>query len=150
MTTAAPGLTPEQLAALPGMLEKATPGPWRIGKRSSCEVREMSGARVCTTFTSVMSDYKDEVNAALIALAPDLAAEVIRLRAREAKARSLLDGWSNVAVHCDITDGMCCCGDDMKGHANPMDCGHSPVDHGAHVTDALLMETDEFLKGPLK
>jgi hypothetical protein len=27
-----------------------------------------------------------------------------------------------------VSSGVCCCGDDMQRHGNPMDCGHSPVD----------------------
>lgn len=29
-------------------------------------------------------------------------------------------------------DDVCCCGDSMKGHANPMECGHMPVSQRAH------------------
>lgn len=27
-----------------------------------------------------------------------------------------------------VGTGVCCCGDDMQRHSNPMDCGHSPRD----------------------
>lgn len=31
-----------------------------------------------------------------------------------------------------LENGVCCCGDNMVGHADPMLCGHSPVDSGAY------------------
>lgn len=27
-----------------------------------------------------------------------------------------------------VRSGTCCCGDDMDRHADPMSCGHTPVD----------------------
>lgn len=45
------------------------------------------------------------------------------------------DGWRLVPVefiefvkNAPVSSGTCCCGDDMENHANPMSCGHSPVD----------------------
>lgn len=43
-----------------------------------------------------------------------------------------LESLCNIMEHCSVTDGVCCCGDDMEKHASPMMCGHSPVDHGAY------------------
>lgn len=37
-----------------------------------------------------------------------------------------------VIEHCDVTDGVCCCGDDMARHSAPMACGHAPTDNGAY------------------
>jgi len=40
----------------------------------------------------------------------------------------------------ELGKGVCCCGDDMDNHPNPMYCGHSPVDsHDDHLY--LLKET---------
>jgi hypothetical protein len=52
-----------------------------------------------------------------------------------------LEGWLNIAHHCDITDGCCCCGEDMTNHSEPMSCGHSPVDHGSYVADGMVKST---------
>ena len=52
-----------------------------------------------------------------------------------------LEAWHNIAEHCTISDGMCCCGDDMERHPEPMSCGHSPVDHGAYNADLTLKRT---------
>lgn len=46
-----------------------------------------------------------------------------------------LEGLLNIMEHCSVTDGMCCCGDDMATHSDPMNCGHSPVDHGQYVAE---------------
>ena len=77
----------------------------------------------------------------------ELATECESLRKREAEARKLLDSWMDVANHCDISDGVCCCGDSMAGHANPMDCGHSPVDYGARAANGIAEITVAFLAG---
>ena len=39
---------------------------------------------------------------------------------------------------CDVSSGVCCCGDSMNNHPNPMYCGHSPVDSGVYAADSLL------------
>jgi hypothetical protein len=68
------------------------------------------------------------------------------LEAKLAKAVDLLEAWINVATHCTIEEGVCCCGENMdSSHPNPMHCGHSPVDHGAYVAMNLLEETDTTL-----
>jgi hypothetical protein len=63
------------------------------------------------------------------------------LEAKLAKAVKDLKGWLEVSQHCTIEDGVCCCGEAMKGHANPMSCGHSPVDYGAYAAKRLAEST---------
>ena len=63
------------------------------------------------------------------------------LEAKLAKAVEDLKGWLEVSQHCTIEDGVCCCGDDMKTHGNPMNCGHSPLDHGAYTARRLAEST---------
>lgn len=65
--------------------------------------------------------------------------------AKLAKAVGLLEAWINVAAHCTIEEGVCCCGDSMDTHAEPMDCGHSPFDHGAYIAKGLVEETNAIL-----
>ena len=65
--------------------------------------------------------------------------------AKLAKAVGLLEAWINVATHCIIEEGVCCCGDNMDTHAEPMHCGHSPVDHGAYIAESLVEETNATL-----
>lgn len=60
--------------------------------------------------------------------------------------RTLLNRWVGVIEQCSVTTGYCCCGDSMKDHANPMDCGHAPVDMGAYHAGLLLEETRAALK----
>ena len=40
--------------------------------------------------------------------------------------------------HADMSDGVCCCGDNMDNHSNPMDCGHSPTDAGEYHAYLVL------------
>ena len=39
-----------------------------------------------------------------------------------------------------VASGVCCCGDDMEKHADPMSCGHSPVDQWHHSLNLWLEE----------
>jgi len=52
-----------------------------------------------------------------------------------------------IIEHCDVTEGVCCCGDDMDTHAEPMSCGHSPVDHGSYTASQWLDEARAALTG---
>lgn len=43
-----------------------------------------------------------------------------------------------------VSSGVCCCGDDMERHANPMDCGHRPVDQWDHSVLCYAEEVARF------
>lgn len=48
----------------------------------------------------------------------------------------------------DISEGVCCCGDDMATHAEPMSCGHTPVDAGHyHHGNAIQQARDAIEHG---
>jgi hypothetical protein len=64
-----------------------------------------------------------------------------KLEAKLAKAVEALKSWLELASYCTIEEGVCCCGDDMKNHADPMDCGHLPVDHGAYIAHHIKKST---------
>lgn len=71
------------------------------------------------------------------------------LEAKLAKVVETLESWLELSMHCTIEEGVCCCGDSMDTHANPMDCGHVPVDHGAYVA-MLLVESSNTILAELK
>lgn len=71
----------------------------------------------------------------------EAAAAIVDLEAEVEKLRTLLEGWLQLASHCDISEGVCCCGESMEGHSNPMDCGHTPLDHGTYIAVQLGKET---------
>ena len=53
-----------------------------------------------------------------------------------------------IIEHCDVTEGVCCCGDDMATHAEPMSCGHTPVDAGHyHHGNAIQQARDAIEHG---
>lgn len=52
--------------------------------------------------------------------------------------RKLVDSAESIFINCSVTDGVCCCGDDMETHPSPMFCGHTPVDHGVYQVDLWL------------
>jgi hypothetical protein len=47
--------------------------------------------------------------------------------------------------HADMADGVCCCGEEMATHSNPMHCGHSPVDAGEHFASLCLESAEAAL-----
>jgi len=65
--------------------------------------------------------------------------------AQAATIKALVEAWIEVAIYCSITDGVCCCGDNMEGHADPMNCGHTPTDHGAYYAHRLVKSTEAAL-----
>lgn len=42
--------------------------------------------------------------------------------------------------HAPVSSGVCCCGDNMANHPEPMNCGHSPVDEWDHALLGWLKE----------
>lgn len=52
--------------------------------------------------------------------------------------RELVGSAENIFRHCTVSDGVCCCGDNMESHPSPMSCGHTPVDHGAYQVDLWI------------
>lgn len=57
-------------------------------------------------------------------------------QAREQQLRNLLE-------HAPVSSGVCCCGDSMDRHPDPMVCGHSPVDQWDWAVLSLLKETQD-------
>lgn len=45
----------------------------------------------------------------------------------------------------EVQSGVCCCGDSMEGHANPMNCGHSPVDMWSYSVLGIREEFDQLI-----
>jgi len=104
--------------------------------------------------------YLNAADAALSALAPIRAAEILAAEANE-RARALgqaaehinrleaaLRGLLSTVERLDISEGVCCCGDDMATHAEPMSCGHTPVDAGHyHHGNAIQQARDAIEHG---
>ena len=63
---------------------EATPGPWSINRGGACEADEIVSGIWSVAFV-------ENYDSPLIALAPDLAAEVLAARAREADLQARLD-----------------------------------------------------------
>lgn len=61
------------------------------------------------------------------------------------RLRTLTHAAANIFAHCMVESGVCCCGDDMKNHSDPMSCGHAPTDHGAYMVGLWL---EEYAKSP--
>ena len=81
-----------------------------------------------------------------------LATQLAERDARIAALTKALEGCVAAIEHADMADGVCCCGDMMEGHSDPMSCGHSPVDQGHYHSHQVLasaraaLTTDKELK----
>lgn len=97
---------------------------------------------------------KDEVKDtrlrdAILAIDPDAQAALDRYVLSDPRVKTLvehLERWLELASHCAIEEGICCCGDNMDGHSDPMNCGHSPVDHGSYIAQHLVESTSATLR----
>lgn len=57
----------------------------------------------------------------------------------------LIQAMQGILANCAVESGVCMCGEDMRTHSDPMSCGHSPVDSGAHHAASLLEDVNKFL-----
>lgn len=55
--------------------------------------------------------------------------------------REMLDNLK----HCSLSSGCCHCGDSMDRHADPMSCGHTPVDMGWTAADNWIEKAEAAL-----
>lgn len=92
-----------------------TPGPW-----TSDFVKITAGGKEGGLVALVYAQGSGNLdgNSNLIAAAPDLF--------------EALDALLATIERLDIREDVCCCGDDMEGHSDPMACGHGPVDAGEY------------------
>ena len=99
--------------------------------------------KTCGVDWSVGKAFQQDIEYRRADLPPTLSAamELPEVRALV----SQLEAWLEVAKHCSITEGVCCCGDNMKGHADPMDCGHTSTDHGTYHAHMLVKSTQSAL-----
>ncbi len=42
-----------------------------------------------------------------------------------------------------VSSGVCCCGESMNGHSDPMNCGHTPVDLWDYSVEQILSTTPD-------
>lgn len=67
-----------------------------------------------------------------------LAAELAAAQQREAALTKALEACVASLERVDTAEGVCCCGDSMDRHSDPMSCGHSPVDMGDYYAGQAL------------
>lgn len=46
--------------------------------------------------------------------------------------------------HAQVSSGVCCCGDEIKGHPGGMQCGHEPVDIWDNAVAGFVEEITAF------
>ena len=65
-------------------------------------------------------------------------AELAAAQQRERVLREALEACVASLERVDTAEGVCCCGDSMDRHSDPMSCGHSPVDMGDYYAGQAL------------
>jgi len=143
--------------------EAGTPGEWGMKTvRTQCGVCHQIGPwphkwRAGTDMSAcIYDDYPSPpvgtdtmlANARRIASVPLFEAEILRLTARVAELEGALGGCVAAIEHADMSDGVCCCGDNMEGHSDPMNCGHSPTDMGEYHASQVLSVARAALSTP--
>lgn len=64
-----------------------------------------------------------------------------------AQLRQVIQHTIAMLDNADLESGVCCCGDSMQGHSDPMACGHSPVDSGAYYVEQHVRYLRSVLSG---
>jgi len=72
-------------------------------------------------------------------------AENKALRAENKRFREMMTRAIVIIENCNVESGVCCCGDGMKNHPNPMSCGHYPVDHGGYYSGMFIKAAKSLL-----
>lgn len=100
-------------------------------------VPEEAGERACSECVA-----RWDASTALIA------SEAARKLAEErlAKAVEALGACIASLERADTSEDVCCCGDNMDGHSDPMACGHVPVDMGDYYAQSALKSAHAILK----
>ena len=80
--------------------DKATPGPWVVGGKYTVRTTKSSSDWICRVrdIHHRHSDEEDSSNATLIAAAPDMAAEIVKLRKWQSEAVRWLQAVSEDAA----------------------------------------------------
>ena len=109
---------------------KHTPGPWALdfGPDDVGISAEEHGLLAQVVWKMDDDERSDtcEANARLIAASPDLL--------------ELLEQAVSIMKNCEVSSGICMCGDSMDWHQGQFESGHVPVDSGEYYKDCFLQK----------
>ena len=115
---------------------KHTPGPWALDFGPDVDLvinhvgisAEKHGLLAQVVWKMYDDERSDtcEANARLIAASPDLL--------------ELLEQAVSIMKNCEVSSGICMCGDSMDGHQGQFESGHVPVDSGEYYKDCFLQK----------
>lgn len=114
---------------------KHTPGPWALDFGPDVDLVNHVGisaeehgllAQVVWKMDDDERSDTCEANARLIAASPDLL--------------ELLEQAVSIMKNCEVSSGICMCGDSMDGHQGQFESGHVPVDSGEYYKDCFLQK----------
>ncbi len=83
-----------------------------------------------------------QINHLQMALADTEALEA-ETSARCLKQAAQIEMMREFIARAPVSSGVCCCGESMNGHSNPMSCDHTPVDLWDHSVKQILSTTPE-------
>ncbi len=90
------------------------------------------------TFAMFGDGTDDTISEKLARALLDARAELAAAQQREAALTKALEACVASLERVDTKEGVCCCGDSMDRHSDPMSCGHSPVDMGDYYAGQAL------------
>ena len=90
------------------------------------------------TFAMFGDGTDDTISEKLARALLDARAELAAAQQREAALTKALEACVASLERVDTAEGVCCCGDSMDRHSDPMSCGHSPVDMGDYYAGQAL------------
>lgn len=82
-----------------------------------------------------LDDMRDYYQQRVLELACDLAQSQVKIQ----KLRQFL-------LEAPARTGVCCCGEDMDNHSDPMSSGHTPRDEWDWAVECILREIGEYEK----
>jgi hypothetical protein len=96
--------------------------------------------------TEISTSALGQKNAFLHSQYAKAADRIEYLTADNTQLREALKACIASIEHANMSDGVCCCGDEMENHESPMFCGHSPVDMGEYHASLALKKARAALK----
>lgn len=126
-------MTPEDRALCDKLRERVFYGDARLANMKKHDPLGMAALHRIEALSAANAALNDEL--------ANLGRENRRLREAVSEVgalREIIRRGVDLVTHCEVSEGVCCCGDNMENHPEPMSCGHVATDHGAYVASNWL------------
>ncbi|WP_292041545.1 hypothetical protein [Massilia sp. UBA6681] len=107
-------------------------------------------AEATDAFRELIAHIDSKIGSRRAAPVPDPTAGEVEKAGEIARIKDQRDRLLAFIQNAGVSSGVCCCGDSMERHGNPMDSGHNPVDmwdHGVACWTEEIAESDNTAAG---